>query len=399
MDSGRKKGSFSYNRVEIDLDALQDNYRSIQQTVGPRVRVMAIVKSDAYGHGLIQAARSLSAAGARTFGVAEVEEGAALREAGLAGEIVVLLGPAPETYDDIIRYNLTPVVFDSDNLAGLAARARAAGREIPVHVKVDVGMGRLGIMPDEVPSFFRALDELGGVYPAGILSHLPMAEDATSAQTASHVQHFRDITARLQQRGGRPLAHIANSAALANNFGTHLDMVRPGISLYGCYPERLDKEKSLLRLRPVMRFKTRVLQVKEVEAGVGISYGHIFVTQRKSRVAVLPVGYGDGYLRRLSNRAQVLIRGQRAPVIGRVCMNACMVDITDLADAETVRAGDEVVLLGRQQQEEITAEEVAEWLETITYEVFCLFGGKNKRVYLPAADGRIEENGVRERND
>jgi alanine racemase len=176
-------------------------------------------------------------------------------------------------------------------------------------------------------------------------------------------------------------------------------MVRPGISLYGCYPEGLDTESSLLRLRPVMSFKTRVLQVKEVEAGAGISYGHIFVTRRKSRVVVLPVGYDDGYMRRLSNRAEVLIRGQRAPVIGRVCMNACMVDITDLAGAETVRAGDEVVLLGRQQQEEITAEEVAEWLETITYEVFCLFGGKNKRVYLPAADGRIEENGVRERND
>jgi alanine racemase len=194
--------------------------------------------------------------------------------------------------------------------------------------------------------------------------------------------------ARLQQQAGRPLAHIANSAALANNYGTHLDMVRPGISLYGCYPEGLDTDSSPLRLRPVMGFKTRVLQIKEVEAGYGISYGHIFVTKRKSRIAVLPVGYDDGYLRRLSNRAEVLIHGQRAPVCGRVCMNACMVDITDLTGTDSVRAGDEVVLLGRQQEEEITAEQVAEWLETITYEVFCLFGGKNKRVYLPAADGR-----------
>jgi alanine racemase len=379
--------SFSYNRVEIDLAALQDNYCSIQETVGPQVRVMAIVKSDAYGHGLVQAARSLSAAGARTFGVAEVEEGAALREAGLAGEIVVLLGPAPETCDDIVRFDLTPVVFDRDNLAGLAASARAAGREIPVHVKVDVGMGRLGIMPDEMVSFFRAVEELEGVYPAGIMSHLPMAEDTASGITAGQLKHFKKIMARLQQQAGWPLAHLANSAALANNYGTHLDMVRPGISLYGCYPEGLDTDCSPLRLRPVMGFKTRVLQVKELEAGVGISYGHIFVTQRKSRIVVLPVGYDDGYLRRLSNRAQVLIHGQRAPVIGRVCMNACMVDITDLAGVDAVRAGDEVVLLGRQQQEEITAEEVAEWLETITYEVFCLFGGKNKRVYSPAVDG------------
>jgi alanine racemase len=379
--------SFSYNRVEIDLAALRDNYCSIQEIVGPQVRVMAIVKSDAYGHGLVPAARSLYAAGARTFGVAEVEEGTALRKAGLAGEIVVLLGPAPETCDDIVRFDLTPVVFDRDHLPGLAARARAAGQEIPVHVKVDVGMGRLGIKPDEVVSFFCAVEELEGVYPVGIMSHLPMAEDTTSGISAGQLEHFKKIMARLQQQAGRPLAHIANSAALANNYGTHLDMVRPGISLYGCYPEGLDTDSSPLRLRPVMGFKTRVLQVKGVEAGVGISYGHIFVTQRKSRVVVLPVGYDDGYLRRLSNRAQVLIHGQRAPVTGRVCMNACMVDITDLAGADAVRAGDEVVLLGRQQHEEITAEEVAEWLETITYEVFCLFGGKNKRVYIPAADG------------
>lgn len=375
--------SFSYNRVEIDLAALQDNFRSIQETVGPRVQVMAVVKSDAYGHGLVRAAQSLYAAGARTFGVAEVEEGVTLRQAGLAGKIVVLLGPAPETYDDIIHYCLEPVIFDHDTLAGLAARAQEAGREVGVHVKVDVGMGRLGFMPDEVVPFWRTLVELPGVYPAGVLSHLPMAEDTVSDTTARQLHLFKEILFRLQQHTSRqPLAHIANSAALANNYGTHLDMVRPGITLYGCYPAGMESGRSPLRLRPVMGFKTRVVQVKEVPAGYGISYGHIFVTQRKSRIAVLPVGYADGYLRRLSNRAEVLIHGQRAPVCGRVCMNACMVDITDLADPAAVAVGDEVVLMGRQQQGEITAAEIADWLETISYEVFCLIGGSNQRVYV-----------------
>ena len=240
-------------------------------------------------------------------------------------------------------------------------------------------------MPEEVVPFCRALAGLSGVYPAGVLSHLPLAEDPVSEATTRQLHLFKEVLARLQQyTSGRPLAHIANSAALLNNYGTHLDMVRPGITLYGCYPGGLDSTSSPLRLRQVMEFKTRVVQVKEVPAGYGISYGHIFVTQRRSRIAVLPVGYADGYLRRLSNRAAVLIHGQRAPVCGRVCMNASMVDITDLADSAAVAVGDEVVLMGRQQQGKITAAEMADWLETIPYEVFCLFGGSNQRIYIDA---------------
>jgi alanine racemase len=373
----------SFNRVIIDCPALQENYRSIQDIVGPSVRVMAVVKADAYGHGLVEAARSLYAAGARTFGVAEAEEGITLREAGVEGEIIVLLGPAPETCDDIIRYRLTPVVFDSGNLGRLAAGANKAGTTVDVHVKVDVGMGRLGIMPEELPDFCKRVGELQGVQLGGVLSHLPMAEKKGSAATRLQLQTFKDIMARLADHpSGRPLVHIANSAALVNSYDSHLDMVRPGISLYGCYPEEFDSAASPLTLRPVMSFSTRVLQVKELPTGSGISYGHTFITSRPSRIAVLPLGYDDGYLRKLSNRGQVLIHGQRAPVCGRICMNACMVDITDLEEPASVKAGDEVVLLGRQHREEITVEEVAGWMETITYEVFCLFGSRNRRYYV-----------------
>ena len=343
---------------------------------------MAVVKSDAYGHGLVKATQALYEAGARTFGVAEVDEGIALRKAGLGGEIIVLLGPVPETVDDIIRHSLTPVLFNPELLDKISQRAVEFNKKVGVHVKVDVGMGRLGVMPEELFPFCETVERLPGVFLSGVLSHLPLADDLSSAETVNELRRFRDIMDRLMGHvPAKPVAHVANSAALAYNHGTHLDMVRPGITLYGCYPVESEKNSLPFSLKPVMSFKTRVIQVKEVPAGYGISYGHIFITRRPTRIAVLPVGYDDGYLRKLSNRAEVLIHGQRAPVRGRVCMNACMVDVTDLQGAP-VKTGDEVVLLGRQKDGAITAEEVAGWLETINYEVCCLFGNRNRRVYI-----------------
>lgn len=378
--------SYSFNRVEIDLAALVGNYLEIRAVVGEQVRIMAVVKADAYGHGMIRAAQSLYGAGARTFGVAEVEEGALLRESGLEGEVVVLLGTPPESYTDVVRYRLTPVVYDLETLAGLAQRAAAMDVVLNVHLKVDVGMGRLGIMPGEIAAFAQAFKGLPSVRLAGVLSHFPLAdEQAADPQTTEHLERFKAALGRLGETGSGGVFHIANSAGLAYHPGSQLDMVRPGIALYGCHPGILpngDCRASSLTLQPVMSFKTGVIQVKEVPAGTGLSYGHTFVTNRPSRIAVLPVGYDDGYLRRLSNRAEVLIRGQRVPVCGRVCMNACMVDITDLPDAAGVRPGEEVVLLGRQQNGEITADQVAGWLETISYEVLCLFGSRNSRVYI-----------------
>lgn len=375
----------SFNRVEIDIAALQHNFQSIQQTIGQQVSVMAVVKSDAYGHGLLACAQAIYQAGGRTFGVAEVWEGVALRRSGLQGDIVILLGSSPESYGEIIKYKLTPVVYDVDSITRLSDIAARRNAEVSVHLKVDVGMGRLGVLPAEVESYVSLIRRLPFLSLSGLLSHFPVADDpGASALTREQLLDFNNILARLKTKKAEPLVtHIANSAALIYFPESHLDMIRPGISLYGYYPDaspaRAKTAAPILQLQPVMSFKTRVIQIKELDAGCGISYGHTFVTRRKSRIAVLPVGYADGYLRKLSNRAEVLIGGRRAPVCGRVCMNATMVDITDLPPVHT---GDEAVLMGQQGDAVISADEIAKWMETISYEVLCLFGTFNEKVYL-----------------
>lgn len=376
----------SFNRVEIDLAALRGNYLGIRAAVGQSPRIMAVVKADAYGHGMVRVTQVLADVGARTFGVAEVEEGARLREAGVTGEIVVLLGALPDFFIDIIRYRLTPVVYDRQNLAGLSALACKMDAVIDVHLKVDVGMGRLGIMPKEVAAFASDFGRLAGVRLTGVLGHFPGADDPASAEkTGEQLARFHEILAPLAETGSGKVLHIANSAGLAYHPLSRLDMVRPGITLYGCHPDGAPGAtagRSPLTLAPVMSFKTRVVQVKDIPAGHGVSYGNEFVSRRPTRLAVLPVGYDDGYLRRLAGRAEVLIHGHRVPVRGRICMNACLADITDLPESVKVRPGDDVVLMGRQGDARIDADEVAAWSDTINYEVLCLFGNRNERVYI-----------------
>ena len=369
----------SYNRVSIDLAALRQNFAAIKAWVGPDVQVMAIVKSNAYGHGLVPAAKAFAASGASTFGVAEVEEAVALREAGLAGDIVVLLGAPPEAAAEVVRHRLSPVVFDHECLASLS-KAAVAGQQVKVHLKVDVGMGRIGVLPSQVMEMVRAIKETPGLSLAGLLSHFPAA-DQEGGETLAQGEEFqrlaRQVAGLLPEQ---PVLHIANSAALLRLRATHASMVRPGISLYGYAPSAVSCRPEVV-LKPAMSFCSRVLQVKEVPAGYGVSYGHRFVTRRPTRLAVLPVGYDDGYLRCLTGKAQVLIRGQRAPVVGTVCMNACMADITGIAG---VMPGDEVVLMGKSGVETISAEEIAGWMGTISYEVLCLFGSRNRAVYSEA---------------
>jgi alanine racemase len=366
----------SYNQVEIDLAALTDNFKAIQEAVGPGVEIMAIVKSNAYGHGLIPVSRALYNEGARNFGVAEVEEGVLLREAGVKGEITVLLGADSEFFPDIVAHDLQVVVVDQDNLGSLSEYCQKKNSEVGIHLKIDTGMGRLGIMVEEVAAYLELLDKLPGVKLAGVMSHFPRADELGDRNyTEQQNLRFKGIIAEVRKRVGGGKVHTANSAAIFNFPDSHYDMVRPGISLYGCFPSPEIEDITAVNLKPVMSYKSRVIQVKEVPAGYGISYGHTFQTTRPTRLAVLPVGYADGYLRRLAGQAEVIINGHRVPVLGRICMNACMADITDL---DPVEVGDEVVMMGRQGKAEITADEIAGWSDTISYEILCLFGSSNQ---------------------
>lgn len=344
---------------------------------------MPMIKADAYGHGMIECARVFAAEGAAAFGVAEAKEGAALRKAGFRQPIYVLVGVLPETIDEIFNYDLTPVIVDDHILPALSRRAVAEGVRLGLHVKVDAGMGRQGILPAEVPAVVEMIDRLSGLYLAGIMAHFPMADDVASVNTLKVFEVFQGVT-RSMRKGSRSAAlfHIANSGGLFHFAATRLDMVRPGISLYGCYPEGephmpIEAEE---QLEPAMKFTTRVIQTRTVPAGTGLGYGQTFVTGRQTRIAVLPVGYEDGYLRCLSNKAQVLIHSRRAPVIGRISMNLTLADITDIEGE--VKQGDEAVLLGRQGTEIITADELASWMNTISYEVLCLLGNLNSRYYI-----------------
>lgn len=373
-------GASSWNRVEIDLAALHHNFRQLRQLAGDGVGILAMVKADAYGHGLIPAAQAFARAGASDFAVAEVEEGIRLRQSGIAGRIVVMLGIDRQSAVECVAHDLTPVVYDLEAVQALSAAAEKADRRQDVQVKVDVGMGRLGVMPHEFAAFLSRLAGFPHLHLAGILSHFPLADAEEAQATAAQSAVFQELLAALPPGvgPGRP-HHIANSAALLRFPEMHCDMVRPGISLYGCYPAPWLGQGSSLDLRPAMAFKTRVIQVKEVPAGQGISYGHTYVTQRPSRLAVLPVGYDDGYLRRLAGKAQVLVGGRRAPIRGMICMNACMADVTGMP---SVKPGDEVVLLGRQGSEEISADEMARWSDSISYEILCLLGACNRKIHL-----------------
>lgn len=372
-------GTPSWNRVEIDRAALRHNYRQVRQLVGPAVDVLAVVKADAYGHGLVPAAQALAEAGATSFGVAEIEEGVQLRQAGITGQIVIMLGVDRHGAAEAVAHELTPVVYTLEALEALAAHAAKAGCRKGVQVKVDVGMARFGLLPHELAPFLEALRRFPSLYLSGIVSHLPKADVEGDAITEKQYGLFCELLSQVQDGGEPRVRHIANSATLLRYPEMRCDMVRPGISLYGCYPADWLGHASALDLRPVMRFSTTVLQVKEVPAGQGISYGHRYVTERATRLAVLPVGYADGYLRRMTGKAEVLLAGQRAPIRGMICMNACMADVTDIPG---VTVGDEAVLLGCQGAGEIRAEEIARWSDTINYEILCLFGSCNRRVYV-----------------
>lgn len=363
--------------AEIDLDAVRFNLGQVRSLVGPGVMICPAVKANGYGHGAVEVSRAALGAGADMLAVATLEEAVELKDAGIPAPVLLLGCLFPDQASDVIEYDVTSMVCDLSYASELSRTAISAGRRARVHVKVDTGMGRVGVQVLETLEFVSALSRMPGIEIEGIFTHFPSADDDPDF-TEAQAREFGDVCDAVSSAGFRiPIRHAANSAAILTMPGTHFDMVRPGIMVYGLY----DSDQSLrsVDLRQSMTLKTRVAFMKELPAGRTVSYGRTFCATRPTRVATLPIGYADGYNRLLSNRAPALVHGRRVPVIGRVCMDQIMVDVTEVPGAAV---GDEVVLYGRQGVGMIRIEEIAGLLGTISYEVVCALSKRVPRVHV-----------------
>ncbi len=364
--------------VEIDLRALRANYCSLNAFANG-AKVMAVVKADAYGHGAVEVARTLRDEGCGHFAVATVEEAAELRAAGIGERIYLLGGFFPEQSQHIVELDIIAPLFDLSVIAPLDHAAERLGRcNLPVHLKVDTGATRLGILPENLDDAVDALHHARSLKLEGVFTLLANAGDPASPVTEQQLLVFQQAIRRLREAGfALPLNHVANSAAMILREDAHFNLMRPGLALYGLPPVHAVRER--LELRPVMTFKTRLMQLKQVPAGCGVSYGHTFITSRASTIGVLPVGYADGYRRGLQMGGEVMIRGRRAPVVGAICMDLTMIDLTEVPGA---RVGDEVILWGGTGEAMISVNDVARLAQTISYEMLCTVGRRVPRIYL-----------------
>jgi alanine racemase len=350
--------------LEVDLEAIAHNFTRVIGMVGPKVRVLAVLKADGYGHGAVRVARTVLNNGAKYLGVASIGEGAALRQAGITAPILVL-GYTPAWQARELALNgFTATVFSLDVARALSRAGAERDDQIRIHVKVDTGMGRLGLLPDDVVPFVLDLQKLPNLVLEGIFTHFSMA-DQDPGYTRWQIDRFHEVLAALSEAGVEiPLIHAANSAAILSLPESHFTMVRLGIAMFGLHPS--PGLHCPPDFRAALSFKTQVAQVKALPPGSYVSYGNTYQTTGEQRIAVLPVGYADGFRRAPRHWGEVLVRGRRAPIVGRVCMDQTMIDVTAIPD---VRQGDEVVLIGEQGGERITAEDVAERLGTVNYEV------------------------------
>lgn len=368
-------------RADINLDNLVHNFRVTAAAMGKAVSVMAAVKADAYGHGAIECSRALEAAGISWFGVAMPEEGIKLRNAGITARILLLGGFWEGQEDSIIQHRLTPVVFRLDLLDRLNRAAGAAGQIVDCHLKVDTGMGRLGIPETELQDFLGALDGFKNIRLDGVMTHLASADDHDKREfTTRQLGLFEAAVEAVRSRGHRPTwIHEANSAGAHAYPRCRGNLVRLGGVIYGLWGDVTDRTIEPLDWRPVMTLRTRVTLMKTVPAGSPLGYGGTFVTSRESKIATLPIGYEDGVVRALSNKGRVIVREQIVPIVGRVSMDLTLVDMTDVSGAAI---GDEVVIIGRQGDASITAEEVAACAGTLSYEVTCGISDRVPRKYI-----------------
>ncbi len=364
--------------AEIDLDAIAFNAASLKAHAGGTAELMVAVKANGYGHGAVPVARAALEGGATRLAVHRTLEGVQLRQAGITAPILVMGYTLPSASEQVVRWGLTPTVNSRPQAEALSAATVVAGKTLPIHVKVDTGMGRYGLLPGEALDFVRFLSQLPGLVLEGLYTHHAVADLADKNFTRRQFSIYSDVVKQLEAAGfDFPLKHVSNSATTLDLPEMALDMVRCGIGLYGLRPS--DEVSPTIPLRPALTLKSRVARVRTLPTGASISYGRTYITDKPTRVALVPVGYGDGYHRILSNRGAVLIHGQRAPIVGRVCMDQFVVDVSHIPG---VQLHDDVVLIGRQGEGHIPAEEVARWAETINYEATTSLLPRVVRVYV-----------------
>ena len=378
-------------RAEIDPGAIAHNLREIRRNIGPDPEIMAVVKANAYGHGAEQVAKTSLANGAAQLAVARVGEGIRLREASITAPILILGYSPDDCAADIIRHDLTPTVYSLESSRVLSSAAEEAGKQLPVHIKVDTGMGRLGIATakhlggsmDSAVTAIHAISRLPFIKIQGIFTHFACADSRDKQNATRQLSLFNELLDRLEQKKIEiPVRHCANSASIIDLPYARFDMVRAGIMLYGLHPSD-EVDKTRVTLKPAMQIKARVAHIKEVPAGCPVSYGSTHITTEPTRIATIPVGYADGYSRLLASRGFMIAKGKKVPVIGRVCMDQTMIDVREVPD---LCVGDEVIVLGSEGDARFDADDIAAMTNTINYEVVSTIMARVPRIFLRVRD-------------
>lgn len=366
--------------AEVDLDAIAHNMREIRKITNPNAQIMAVVKADAYGHGFMETARTLLENGADRLAVAVLQEGKQLRSRGVDVPVLILGASSEEDAEDLINFDITPNVFDYEFAKALSYKAEQKEKVTKIHIKLDTGMTRIGFVADDgdnknIVDEIIKISKLPYIEIEGIFSHFSTSDEYDKSYTQMQFRRFMNVVEVLEKQGLHiPIKHICNSAGIMMYPEMHLDMVRPGVILYGMYPSD-EVDKTRLKLIPAMTLKSRITLVKSVEEGRGVSYGKEYITDRTTKIATVPIGYADGYLRKIAQKGVMMVNGVKTPIIGRICMDQCMIDVTNV---HNIDKGDEAVIFGK---EDITIDSLADWLETINYEVACVIGKRIPRIY------------------
>ena len=367
--------------IEVNTNALRFNIRSLESCLDEDVDFMAVIKADAYGHGAVKVAEVLAEEGVKRFAVFMVEEGIELRESNFKYPILILGHLPKNDYVNILKYNLSPEIYTYSQAVELNKAAKDMDKNVDIHIKIDTGMARLGFMPNHAAiAEIEKIDSLSNIRIEGIYTHLATADQKNNPYALEQLDKFNFVLQELEKKDIRiPIKHMVNSAANINFKDMHFNMVRPGTFLYGLYPSPEMMINPIVALKPVMSIKSKLVHIKELEIGSSVSYGRTFIAKRPSLIGIIPMGYADGIFRSVGNRGYVLVRGKRCPIIGTICMDQFMVDLTDL---DQVKLGDEVVILGKQGEERISAEEIAEIAGTISLEIVTRMGKRVPIIYI-----------------